>query len=101
MLSKLLPGFFKRAIKTHIRTIAANSGLYLRSFPIENAYCLKPGNSTANPLEGGKLPIPPKELWLGYAPDAQTYISFGERHVTDMIRALEKNGFSIGGAKRI
>jgi ubiquinone/menaquinone biosynthesis C-methylase UbiE len=101
MLSKLLPAFVKRAIKTHIRTIAANSGLYQRSFPIENAYCLKPGDPTANPLEGGKLPIPPEELWVGYGPDAQTYISVGECHVKDMIRVLEKNGFSIGGAKRI
>ena len=106
MLAKLLPGFFKRAIKTHIRTIAsgvASSGseLYVRSHPGENAYSIKPSNPTAKLPEGVRLPIPPKELWLGYGSDAQAYISGGEHHVTAMIRALEENGFSIGGAKRI
>jgi ubiquinone/menaquinone biosynthesis C-methylase UbiE len=102
MLSKLLPSFFKRAIKTHIRTIASGGReLYVQSLPGENAYCLKQSNPTAKLAEGGRLPIPPKELWLGYASDAQAYISGGGRHVTDMIRALEGTGFSIRGAKRI
>jgi ubiquinone/menaquinone biosynthesis C-methylase UbiE len=102
MLAKLLPAFFKRAIKAEIRTIASGGReLYVQSFPGQNAYCIKPGDPTAKLPEAGRLPIPPKELWLGYAPDAQTYISFGKLHVTTMIRALEENGFSIGGAKRI
>jgi ubiquinone/menaquinone biosynthesis C-methylase UbiE len=102
MLSKLLPAAIKRAIKTHIRTIASGAPyLYVQSFPGENAYCIKPSKSTAKLPEGGRLPIPPKELWLGYASDAQDYITWGQRHVTDMIRALEKSGFSMGSAKRI
>jgi ubiquinone/menaquinone biosynthesis C-methylase UbiE len=109
MLSKLLPAFLKRAVKTHIRAIAAGGHeliasrheLYTQSFAGENAYCIKPINPTAKLPEVGRLPIPPKEFWLGYASDAQAYISSGERHVTNMIRALEENGFSIGGAKRI
>jgi ubiquinone/menaquinone biosynthesis C-methylase UbiE len=102
MLAKLLPAFFKRAINTHIRIIASGrSELYVRSLPGENAYSIKPSNPTAKLPEGVRLPIPPKETWLGYGSDAQAYISNGERHVTGMIRALEENGFSIGGAKRI
>ena len=102
MLAKLLPAFFKRAINTHIRTVASGGReLYVQSLPGENAYCIKPSNPAAKLLEGGTFPIPPKELWLGYASDAQGYISSGKCHVTEMIRALEQNGFSIGGAKRI
>jgi len=102
MLSKLLPAFFKRAIKTHIRTIASGAPyLYVRSVHGENAYCIKPSNPPAKLPEGGRLPIPPKELFFGYGSDAQEYISWGERDVTDMIRILKENGFSIGGAKRI
>jgi ubiquinone/menaquinone biosynthesis C-methylase UbiE len=102
MLSKLLPAFFKRAINTHIRTVASGGrDLYVQSLPGENAYCIKPSDPTAKLAEGGTFPIPPKELWLGYASDAQGYVSSGKCHVTEMIRALEQNGFSIGSAKRI
>ncbi len=100
MLFKLLPKFFKQAIKPRMRTMA-NSGLYVQSFPGEDAYCIKPGNRTAKLPEGAKLPIPPQGLWLGYGPDAHAYVSGGERHVTDMIRILEEKGFSVRGAKRI
>lgn len=79
----------------------ANSGLYVQSFPGEDAYCIKPGNRTAKLPEGAKLPIPPQGLWLGYGPDAHAYVSGGERHVTDMMRILEEKGFSVRGAKRI
>jgi ubiquinone/menaquinone biosynthesis C-methylase UbiE len=102
MLSKLLPAFLKRAINTHIRTVASGGReLYVQSLPGENAYCIKPSNPIAKPAEGGKFPIPPKEFWVGYASDAQGYISTGKCHVTDMTRALEQSGFSIGSAKRI
>ena len=102
MIAKLLPAFFKRAINTHIRTIASGgSELYVRSLPGENAYAIKPSNPTVKLPEGVRLPIPPEEFWLGWASDAQAYISSGERNVTAMARALEENGFSIGGAKRI
>jgi len=102
MLSKLVPGFFKRAIKTRIRTIAGGGHeLYVQSYPGENAYCIKPNDSTAKLPEAGRFPVPPKEMWVGYASDAQGYISTGKRHVTEMIGLLEQSGFCIGGAKRI
>ena len=102
MLSKLVPGFFKRAIKTRIRTIARGGHeLYVPSHPGENAYCIKPSNRSAKLTERGRFPIPPQELWVGYASDAQGYISTGKCHVTEMMRLLEQSGFSIGSAKRI
>jgi len=102
MLSKLVPGFFKRAIKTRIRTIAGGGHeLYVQSYPGENAYCIKPNDSTAKLPEAGRFPVPPKEMWVGYASDAQGYISTGKCHVTEMIGLLEQSGFCIGGAKRI
>ena len=102
MIAKLLPAFLKRVINNHIRIIAnGRSELYVQSLPGENAYSIKPSNSTAKLPEGLRSRIPPKESWLGYGSDAQDYISNGERHVTGMIRALEENGFSIGAANRI
>ena len=102
MLSKLLPAFFKRAIKTNIRAIAGGGHeLFVKSLPDENAYCIKPSNPTAKLPEGVRFPIPPKDLWVGYASDAEGYISTGKCHVTEMTRALEQSGFSIGSAKRI
>src|SRR5438046_10741264 len=102
MLAKLLPAFFKRAIKTHIRIIASGgSELYVRSLPGENAYSIKPSKTTAKLPEGVRLPIPPKELWLGYGSDAQAYISGGERHVTGMKRPLKANGYDFGCAKNV
>ena len=102
MLSKLVPGFFKRAINTRIRTIARGGHeLYVQSYPGENAYCIKPNDSTAKLPEAGRFPVPPKEMWVGYASDAQGYISTGKCHVTEMIGLLEQSGFCIGGAKRI
>jgi SAM-dependent methyltransferase len=99
-LSKLLPASFKRAVKTHIRTIASGGrDLYVQSLSGESTYCRKQSNPTAK-TEGERLPVPPKDLWLGYAKDAETYISGGQHHVTNMIRALEANGFSARGAKR-
>ena len=97
-LAQLLPAFIKRPITAHIRTIAE---IYLSSHPGEDAYCVKPKAPTAERPESGKLPIPPKELWVGYGPDAQQYISGGKRDVTDMVRILGEKGFSVGGAKRI
>ena len=42
MLSKLLPAFFKRAINTHIRTVASGGReLYVQSLPGENAVLYK------------------------------------------------------------
>ena len=101
MLSKLLPAFFKRAIKTNIRAIAGGHELFVKSLPDENAYCIKPSNPTAKLPEGVRFPIPPKDLWVGYASDAEGYISTGKCHVTEMTRALEQSGFSIGNARRI
>lgn len=102
MLSKLLPPFFKRAIKTRVRAIAGGGReLYVESLPGKSAYCIKPSNLTTNHPEAGKFPIPPKELWVGYASDAEGYLSTGKCHVTEMVRLLEQTGFSVGSAKRI
>lgn len=103
MVTKLLPAFLKRSIITRIQTIANNAreNLYLESRPGEDAYCIKPGNQTEKPAESGTLPVPPKELWLGYGANAQEYVSSGKHDVTEMVRILGEQGFSVGSAKRI
>jgi ubiquinone/menaquinone biosynthesis C-methylase UbiE len=96
----------KRAIAAHIRAIASSdpshiqlvdtAGSYFQSHPGENAYCVKP-----NVLEGEGLPVPPKELWVGYGMDAQSDLSSGKNDVAEMVRILEASGFTLMNTNRI
>lgn len=98
----MLPTIIKRTTIARIKAIAyARKGSYFQSHPGKNAYCLKPGAASTEASADGKLPAPPEELWLGYGPDIETYLSSGKRHVTEMSRILEKDGFSMGTAKRV
>ena len=98
----MLPSIIKRATVARIKAIAyARKGSYFQSHPGKNAYCIKPADGSAKDLTDGKLPVPPEELWLGYGPDIETYLSSGKRHVTEMSRILQEGSFSIGAAQRI
>lgn len=79
----------------YIRSIDA-SRLYFQSHPGENAYCIK-----SNAFGGEGLPIPPEELWAGYGPDAQSYISRGRKDVSEMARMVEGGGFTLMNANRV
>jgi ubiquinone/menaquinone biosynthesis C-methylase UbiE len=96
VLSKLLPAFIKRPIAAHIRAVVGTEQSYFQSHPRENAYCVKPN------VPGGEgLPIPPEELWVGYSPDAQSYVSDGKRNVADMVRILEGSGVTLVNTNRV
>jgi ubiquinone/menaquinone biosynthesis C-methylase UbiE len=106
MLSKLLPASVKRAIAAHIRAVVQSDPAYIRSVdsarlyfqshPCENAYCIKP-----NVPGSEDLPVPPEELWVGYGPDAQTYISSGRTDVDEMARIVEESGLALMNTNRI
>lgn len=99
---KLLPPIIKRGIVARIKAIAyARKGSYLQSHPGKNAYCIKPKEQSAERRTDRELPVPPEELWLGYGPDAETYLSLGKRHVAAMARVLAEDGFDVANAKRI
>jgi hypothetical protein len=105
-LSKFLPAFIKRAIAAHIRAIVNsdpgciqlvdNARSYFQSHPGENAYCVKP-----NVLGGEGLPVPPEKLWVGYGPDAQTYISGGKSDDSEMAWIVEGSGVGLKNANRV
>jgi ubiquinone/menaquinone biosynthesis C-methylase UbiE len=101
VLSKLLPAFIKRPIAAHIRAVVDTERSnfqrqYFQSHPRENAYCVKP-----NVLGCEGLPVPPEELWVGYGPDAQSYVSFGKSDVADMARILEGSGVALLNTNRV
>lgn len=100
VLNKLLPAFIKRPIAAHIRaavdTERSKERSEFQSHPGENAYCVKP-----NVLRGEGLPVPPEELWVGYGPDAQSYVSDGKSDVAKMVRILEESGFTLMNANRV
>jgi ubiquinone/menaquinone biosynthesis C-methylase UbiE len=106
MLSKLLPASVKRAIVAHIRAVAQSdpahslslnaAPLYFQSHPGENAYCIKPN---VRRVEG--WPVPPEELWVGYGPDAQTFISSGRKDVAEMVRIVEESGVALTNTNRV
>ncbi len=98
---KLLPTIVKRGTVARIKALAyAHKGSYFQSQPGKNAYCIK-RKDPAKLSADGRLPVPPEELWLGYGPDVETYISSGKRHVTEMARILEADGFSLAGTERV
>lgn len=56
-------------------------------------YVLPPRSRDA---AGGELPIPPRELWLGY-----NYPAHGKAHVAAMMEIVEASGFSPAAGDRI
>jgi ubiquinone/menaquinone biosynthesis C-methylase UbiE len=106
VLSKLIPPYIKRAIAAHIRAVvnsdpahaqlADTARSYFQSHPGENAYCVKP-----NVLGGEGLPVPPEELWVGYGPDAQSYISHGKKDVAEMARIVKESGIVLMNTNRV
>jgi len=96
ILRSVIPRLAKQAINNHIRTIVNPDGPYQRSRPRENAYCF-----TETGAEGQGLPVPPRELWVGYADDAAGYLASGEKDVAIMARIVEESGMSLTDAKRV
>src|ERR1700682_4731220 len=95
-LSRLFPSSFKRKIDSHIRAVAPRSERsYFPSHPGEDSYCVKAT------LRQDAFPIPPKALWLGYGPDAVSYLSGGRENVLAMVTILKEGGLSVESATRI
>ena len=91
-LGRLLPRSIRRQMAAYIRRVVAmdpSYSIYLPSHLGKHAYFFKSQD------RGPGLPVPPEELWAGYGPDAETYISQGQLDVVSMARVLEENGFSL------
>lgn len=106
MLTRLLPEFVKRPIRTYFQNIAADAAttqqrqLYFPSHLGKDDYCVETSSDTPK-LKNAGLPVPPKELWLGYASTDQDYIDGGKHDVSKMVQILEEGDFSVGNSKRI
>ena len=51
--------------------------------------------------ESSSLPIPPKDLWLGYGQTAEEFLASGEENIRAMREMLERTGAPIESAGRI
>jgi SAM-dependent methyltransferase len=101
MFTKLLPLSLRMAISKHIQKIAEGTRQesYFRSHPSENAYCIKSEESRISRENG--FPAPPQELMSGYGPDAETYLTYGKKDVSNLVEILSESGFPVTSAKRI
>lgn len=54
---------------------------YLPADPESESYSL----TYCPPVEGAPLPVPPRELWLGYSDEAKGYLESGRDHVGRML----------------
>lgn len=99
LLAKLLPTSLKQQIKTVIRDTVSAQPPYSPSHPGENAYCIKLRDQASAKAEG--LPVPPEELWVGMAPDLESYLAGGRNDIAVMARILQENGSSIAHARRV
>lgn len=92
-LARLLPSFIKRPIKAYVTGLVETDRPYISSHPGADAYCVLPVS-----VNGEGPPIPPRELWLGMAEDAQSYITSGQADVESMARIV---GGALAGAERV
>jgi ubiquinone/menaquinone biosynthesis C-methylase UbiE len=91
----------KRTAIAKLKALAyARKGSYFQSHPGKTAYAIIPSNNQTAPAIDN-LPVPPEELWLGYGPTAEAYLSSGKRHISKMNQLLEQDGFIVGEAERI
>jgi ubiquinone/menaquinone biosynthesis C-methylase UbiE len=48
-----------------------------------------------------ELPLPPKHLWEGYGNEIETYLEWGNQHITNMRKILDADGFQFQPGQRI
>lgn len=65
------------------------------------SYLLPKTPDKAEFYPGSPLPVPPRNLWLGYGETVEVYLSGGMHHVQTMERLLNASGTSFESSKRI
>jgi SAM-dependent methyltransferase len=56
---------------------------------------------TATEVNPPQLPVPPKELWWGYANSEERYLKIGRKYVDNMSRILEQSGRPLASCNKI
>jgi len=108
MMKTIIPSPVRIWLRTRIRQAALNGAnlplTAVKYVPYKcdtSSYFIpkKPGNTQEVCKRG--LPIPPKELWLGYGTTKEEYLTSGEVHVHNMFEAVTASGFSLKSRDRI
>jgi SAM-dependent methyltransferase len=97
------PKLWTRIQQLILRRIIASPQLAAKFYPYEEArrsYILpKVGHEC--PKNESDLPIPPKDLWLGYGETSEEYLAWGRDQIRKMKDILEASGFSLGQGSRV
>jgi len=108
MIESIIPQPIRIWLRTKIKeTVLGGTNLpvtTMKYIPYEkgsSCYVLpkEPDDNTAVCSSG--LPIPPRDLWLGYGNSQEEFLSSGEEHVSKMLEILKRSGFSFAAGKRV
>ncbi|MDQ3021255.1 MAG: class I SAM-dependent methyltransferase [Bacteroidota bacterium] len=73
--------------------------IYFPHLQNSNSYSIPNKKESLDVCELG-LPIPPKDLWLGYGSETKVYL-YGKKQIEVMIEIIKKSGFDLNDQKRI
>jgi len=104
LLSRLIPEVWKERFRIRVRQIAWEgrreaAPLYV---PFQgDAHTFFVPKATESGARAQELPIPPREMWLGYGATAEEYLKSGEVHVAQMNELSREHGNCLGQAGRV
>ncbi len=90
---------FREAVEKAAKPI--NLYRYFRYLPGNDTYLLPKGMPDSADVCQLGLPIPPKDLWLGYGDRVEDYLSSGAEATQTMMKLLEQDGFTLNERARI
>ncbi len=104
-IKNLIPVEVKSLAKKGIKRITSKSKLSSYFPYIQNKqgsrYFFIPNSPDSNLDKDNGLPVPPKELWLGYADYISKYLASGEKDVSKMLSIVKETGFEFKQGDRI
>jgi len=89
---------FPRRVGRIVRRDVSISSRFLPYAPESDAWVVPP---RARRPADGPLPVPPRDLWLGYGKTPEEYLAGGRRDVESMRRLLAEAGIELSSCKRV
>jgi len=99
MLRRFLPKFLTQAFRDAIYRIAGRT--YYESHAGSASYCIPAAARVREPAAEAALPVPPREMWLGYGSTEEEYLASGARDTAIMLAILKKSGFTIEPGQKV
>jgi len=102
LLARVDPQFAGRFRDRVVECVVSAPQLAAKFYPHlpEQRSYLVPTSSHAIPVDGDP-PIPPRNLWLGYAKTPEQYLANGERRANETREILKTTGFDLKPSARI